>query len=196
MNRRTIFLTIFTFLIVVFSIENVFASSKFDLTDITIEEKTSTIDAQITSFDIDSVDTNIVFHNLNDYALFKLTIHNNDKKDYKVISVTDNNTNEYVSYEYDSYSDEVFKSKGDLVIYIKSIYDNELDDIEERVQGNDVTFTVHLEDNNGNKSNIDIGINPKTKDDIYFYFALFGFSILVILLILFFRSEEKKKLFK
>lgn len=69
------------------NIENVFASSKIELTDIAINEKSSTIDASISDFSSDNVETDIVYHKYNDYVEFKLTIHNNDSKDYIIDSM-------------------------------------------------------------------------------------------------------------
>ena len=176
-----IFLIAFIFSIL--NIGNVFASSKIELTDIEIDSKSSTTDASISDFSSDEVETNIVYHKYDDYVVFKLKIHNNDSKDYIIESITNDNTNPYIEYEYDDYKNYVLKGNSDLEILIKSRYVNELTDIEKRDQDSSVKFMINFMDEDGDLINIDIDINPATGDSIYLYLEVLGICIILLLLI-------------
>ena len=197
--RNIAFICIFAIMLSIINIENVFASSKIELTDIVINEKSSTIDATISDFSSDNVETDIVYHKFNDYVEFKLTIHNNDSKDYIIDSIVDNNTNPYIEFLYDDYSNTVLRGKKDVIIYIKSKYVNELNDLDLREQQTKVKFTINFVNEDGDPVNVDIDINPATGDSIYLYLEVLGVSVILLLLIRLIVSksdnERVKKLF-
>ena len=66
-------ISVFSFL----KVGSVLAGEKvFKLTNAEIEEKSSTVDATIDSFDDAFVNSKAVFHKLDDYIIYKITIKN------------------------------------------------------------------------------------------------------------------------
>ena len=68
---------LFIFLISVFCMGKAIASeSLFKLTNAIITDKSENLDASISNFDDSKVETNVLFHNLNEFVTYKLTIKN------------------------------------------------------------------------------------------------------------------------
>lgn len=190
--KHLLLLFIFVFAVSIFGVENVFASSKIKLTGIEIADRSSTIDASISDFSSDSVVTDIAYHKYNDFVTFRLTIHNDDSRDYIIKSITDNNSNSYLDYEYDSYENTVLKANSDVQILIRSKYVTELTDLDQRDQNSSVKFTINFVDEKGEDVNVDIDVNPLTSDSIYLYIEVLGVSVILLLLVLIVKAKSYK----
>ena len=180
------------FVFSIFNIGKVFASSdSLKITDVKINEKSSGVEASISKFDDDSISSNIKYHKLNEYVIYKVTLKNVDDEKHIIDLVIDNNNdNSNLVYEYDNYKNTILEPGKTVDIYIKEIYRNENTDLNNRSKTNKVKFTFNLIDDEKNESFIDIIVNPETKDNIYIYFALAGGS-LVLLTLLVMKNRNK-----
>ena len=175
-----------------FNIGKVLAS----VDDIVIEnasiiDKSSTTDASIISQNKDKLETNVTYHNVNDYVEFKLTLKNNDSKKYTIKTISDNNANSNIVYEYDKHENEEFTSGSEKDINIKITYKTEVTDKNGRDVNNNVEFTITFVDEDGNESDKVVPINPKTGDNLIIYIITGSISLLGLILIL-----KNKKLSK
>ena len=156
--------------------------------DAVITDKSGTTDASITSFDKNSLETNITYHNVNDYVDFKVTIKNNDSKKYTIMTISDDNTNSNIVYDYDKHENEDLNSGDELDINIKVTYKNAVNDKNGRDVNGDVKFKITFVDEDGNQEDKIIPINPKTGDNLVVYIVLASLSSIGFILLL-----KKKK---
>lgn len=182
---KKIMLVIFSVLLLVsvFNIGTVFAGEKtFKVQSAIISEKSDGVEAKINSFDNDDVNADVVFHKLDDYVIFKITIQNTTNKKYTIRSVKDNESSNEIDFEYDSYEGEEISKKGTIDFYVKEVYENEAN-IQSRIQGKGVKLSFVMVDENGNVVSDDLIINPKTGDNLLFYIIIGILSLLCIVLI-------------
>lgn len=154
------------FITSLFMCSNAFAEAKpFELKDATISDKSGTVTGDITSFNSDEIKNDITFHKLNDSVTYKLVIKSNISKNITILSITDDNNNEYISYEYDKHENKELNSQSTFDFLVTAIYKKELTDITKRNQSSSIKFTINYLDNNEEKSDTII-INPATGDHI------------------------------
>lgn len=188
-KRKMLYISIFFFIFSILSIGISFASSnKVKIKNIVLSENSSNVEASVVNFDENNGNTNIIFHKVDDYAVFKLTIENNDNVDYTIESITDNNSDSNIKYEYSGYIGSLLKANGKMEISVKVKYNSAEKDIEKRIKEDKVVLTLKLIDKNGD------GINPKTGDYIFSYLSLFIASLsgLLVLYSLLKRKTTKK----
>ena len=168
----------------------------FNITNATISDKSETTTGTITDFSSDELTNNIVFHNVNDYAVYKLNLKSNLGKEITILSITDDNTNPYLEYQYDKHENEKLIANSSLELLVRVTYKNELTNISKRNQTNNVKLTIKYLDGNKEKKEI-IPINPKTGDhsDISYILLLIS-SIGLIVCIVIDKRREKKKISK
>ena len=135
--------------------------------------------------------SDIVFSNAGDYITYKITLNNQDDIKYTIDSIKDNNDSEFIKVTYDY--DKNIESNSNKDVYVTLKYDKKLVN-RESVSISDITVTLNLIDNKGNKSSIDI--TPNTGDNIIKYIVIFILVLIVLLfsLILIKRRKGKKGL--
>ena len=165
-----VFITLFV--ISLFATLNVFADSNpFKLTSVAVTDKSSGVTGDVNFFDNDEIKSDIVFHHLNDSVTYKLVFKNILNKDVTILSITDDNNNPYVVYEYDNYENTKLTPNQTLDFSVKATYKNEVTDLNERNQATSVKITINfLED--GEENSETIIINPKTGDKVGINFIL------------------------
>ena len=192
----SIFLLVFLFSVVGF-VRVLAEEPTFKLINATIEEKSSDVDAVINSYDNNDLETDITFHKIDDYVKFKLTIKNNDSKEYKVKLITDNNANNNannnVLYAYDSHADETIGAGASFDVVLTATYKNEVTDMNERDQANSFNLSFTFVDENGNVVTDDVTINPRTGDNIMTYIITGIISLIGLILLFIFKSKNNKK---
>ncbi len=167
-------------------------TNPFRLTNVTIEEKSDTVTGTIENLDIDKLESDITFHKLNDYVKYKITLKSNINKDITIISITDDNNNKYVAYEYDNLENKKVTKDSSFDFIVKAIYKNELNDTLERNQTSSVRFTInYLEDEEVKQDTITI--NPKTGDTISKSFIILMISSFGLVTSLALDKKRKKK---
>ena len=176
----------------VFNINKVLANiDNIAITNAVIEEKSSTTDATITSFTRDKLVTKVTYHKINDYVTFKITLKNNDSKNYTIKTITDNNSDTHILYEYDKHENEEFKSNTEKELIIKSTYKNEVTNVNSRTINDNVEFKITFVDESGEESETIIPINPQTVDDLMNYIVIGILSAVGLLVTL--KNKKLKK---
>ena len=213
-QKILIIITMIIFLFSVFQIGLSFGSTEIlSLTNVEITDKSSTVQVDSMTYENKTITNNITFHKVGDTVTYKITVKNNENKKIILKSISDNNTNPYITFEYNNYQETVFSANEEKTFNIKAKYSNELNDISKREQSFLVEFSFNIEDEEGNKSKEDISIsskketskeksfettentsstNPKTGDNILIYIvlAITSFIMIIILLI---KNKKRPK---
>ena len=149
------------------------------LDNIAVKDKSGTIVVD-PSINGNSVTSNVIFNQKDDYVTFEVTLRNKEELSYKIESISDNNTNENIGIEY-KFSEDYIEADQMIKITIKLSYKSKLIN-KEQVSLDDLTITVHMlcEDDDeekiiifpitGNETQEEQGIeNPTTKDSVICY---------------------------
>ena len=168
----------------------------FNVVNAEISDKSETTTGTITSFSNDEIINNITFHKVNDYVVYKLNIKSNLPKEVTILSITDDNNNSYLEYQYDKKENKKVIANSSFELLVRVTYKNELTNITKRNQTNNVKLTIkYLEDNEEKEGTIII--NPKTGDNIHIsYILLLISSIGLIVCIVVDKKRKNKKLSK
>ena len=163
------------FIVSFFMCINVVAKTDtFTISKAEIIERSATASGDIDNVTSKEVDNNVVFHTLNDYVIYKINIKNNLNKKVTILSISDDNTNGYIGYNYDIHANEELNANESFDFEVKAIYKTELTDLTKRSQSNTVRFIIKYEVE-GNIEEDTIDINPKTSDNL-------GLSIILLVL--------------
>ena len=100
----------------------------------------------IASFDESNIISNVVFHHLNDSATYKITLKNSDSKDHIIETITDDNENSYISYNYNKHENELINAGNDLVFDLTATYSTANTDTSARIQSTNVKFYIQFVD--------------------------------------------------
>ena len=188
-KKVAILIVILIFLFSLFKVGQSLASTdSFIITDAAISSKSDTAEVNNLNYEDYSLKSNIVFHKIGDSVTYRINIKNNEDVNYTVVSVSDNNENEYISYEYDNYEGVKFNSKDELSFYITEKYVKEITDIANRDQTFSTNMYITLVDENGEESQAKIPINkpsgPKTGDNLGIYATMATVSLLTLIVLL------------
>lgn len=154
----------------IFGIGRVLASEPvLMLSNVTIEEKSEGVEATLLSFNDDEVKTDIIFHKVDDFVIYRLTIKNTSSDNYKLMLINDNNGSNNIEYVYDYTAGEEIGANSSVDIYVKAIYKTEVTDLSKRVQNQEFKISLITEDEDGNIVDNDVIVNPSTGDNIIFY---------------------------
>ena len=170
-SRKKIILFLIFFISLLFSTK-VYALD-IKATGISLIDKSSTAEVDTPEIINNEISSKIILNKVNDYAVFDLTITNNEKNGFKIESITDNNENEYITTSYD-YDKDYFT--GDSKVKIKFLYKNVLKNVE-KVSLDDLVITIKLVNDKGESTNIIIN-NPKTGDNILLYSVILIVGVL------------------
>ena len=191
------FMILFFFVIAIvssFACINTNAENKaFKITNVTLEEKSDDVTGDISGFDGEDIKNNITFHKVNGYVIYKITIKNTNTKDINIKSITDNNSNEYITYEYNKHENYNVKSGNTFDLYVKATYKKELTDINKRIQNTKVKFNINYLGEDNNVINDVISINPKTGDYIPSSFVMLLISLIGLITCIVIKAKEKRK---
>ena len=141
MKKVFIFLLMISFLFIkVSALENVY------IEDIELENKTdSTTEISVPSIDGLSINFNLKFTKINDYARYKIIIKNNTNRDFELSNETSFSNSEYVKYEYEfDNNDKILKANSTKLLYIKIIYNKQVEETSFNENG---TYTEEKEMN-------------------------------------------------
>ena len=194
-NKLRILTLIFflTFVISFFKSANVLAQVfPFNIDNVSIKEKSSTVTGNISKLSKDEIKNNIIFHQVGDSVTFDLKLKNNFKKDITIISITDDNDSDYVTYEYDKHENDVIKPGESFDLVIKATYENELTDITKREQANELKLSIkYLSE--GEVKDAEIVVNPTTGDHINISFIILFISATGLITCIVISSKRKNK---
>ena len=195
LRKVLIFILIFVFLFSLFGFTNTLASNDtFKLVDAIIMEKDDDVDATISSFDDDDINTNMTFYKLNSSVSFKLSIKNNSNDNYKIETITSDNLSETIIFEFDKHENDDFLANNTLDLVVKATYKNEVDDMTKRDENNSFKLIIKLIDENGREEEKEISINPKTNDKVVIYLIVLIISSLMLIILLSYKNKKINKL--
>ena len=164
-QKVIIFIIMCIFLFSIFKIGHTFASTEtLSLTNVEIVNKSSTADVSGITYENTTITNNITFHKVGDTVTYRITVKNNGNENYIIKSINDDNTNEYITYEHDSYAGTKFNSNEEKTFDITVKYSTELTDMSKREQSFSVKFSFNFEDENGNNKTEEITIAPITNN--------------------------------
>lgn len=167
-----------------FSLENVDVASKSDTL-------TEVADPEVKENKI--LSNSVKFHKVGDYITYSVKIKNNKSENYILKSITDDNKNEYISYDYDEYYDTKLNSGESFDFIFTETYSKELEDISQRNQVFSVNFylTFETEDGNTTEEKIVINNNPDTSDSSNFYIMILVIMSAISIYVLM-KTKNKK----
>ena len=166
-------------------------AKRFEVTDVSLAEKSETTEAEINLVE-GKIETNLTFHKVNDYAVYKITFKNNDNKEFFIRSITNDNTNPYVTYSYEQEQDDNVKSGDTVDILLKLTYNNEVKDLNKRDVQETVKFNFDMQDEEGNMVLSDEKVNSRLSVNVLEY-AILTLAILIALVFIFFKSKKARK---
>ena len=175
-------ITIFIFLV---NITTVSAESA-EIVKVELDSKSENVVVnQEVLLDQNTIKSNVNFYDEGDYVIYKLTIKNNDDKEYFIEDIIDNNTNEYLNFEYIYEGLLEAKSEKEVLLkvtYISALpYDSVLTPTNSVTLNTAVSISVKLTDE------IPVGDtdNPNTFDKahIYLIIEVIGVSGLLVIFI-------------
>ncbi|MBR3269870.1 BspA family leucine-rich repeat surface protein [Candidatus Saccharibacteria bacterium] len=142
------------------------ASNILKITNVTLGEKSATTEAEITSFDDETVDANIKFHARYDYATLNFTVENPTQNPYKLLQIEVTNTNPYVEYQFDNHANTTINPGDSLNFSLMAIYTNLVTDLSQRTQNAPATINFILENlSTGEETTNDVTIVPNTSTE-------------------------------
>ncbi len=128
------------------TISTIAAANLFKIQSAELTELSATAGGTISSYDDLSINSDVTFHKLNDYAKYTITLKNNDSVEHVIESITDDNANPYVTYDYDQHANEQISAGENLVFVVTAKYTTAVTDINQRAQANNVKFFIHFTD--------------------------------------------------
>lgn len=196
MYKHILLLGLIFFMFSILISTNIYAADEsLTIKDVSIEEKSETVEIKEITFENSTINSYVACHKLNDFVKYKITIQNNDDVDYYISNITDNSQNDFFTYSYSEVNDMKIEAKGTAIFYLTTTYNNENIDVSKRTQSMNVEIKLNLKDNTGNEIEKTISFNPKTGDNIIIYFAILIISV-IALIILFKKTLKKNKKIK
>ena len=163
------------------------------LDEATITEKSDTVSGEITSVSNDKIKDDVTFHRVNDDITYKLVVKNNLSEEINILSITDDNKNNYIDYEYDQHKNEKLGAGDSFDFYVTSRYNSSVTDMSKRDQKTTTNFIIKYSKKDSKKSN-SIVVNPGTGDNIGWSFVMLIISSagLITCIVLDKKNSNKK----
>ena len=170
-------------------IPNVFAKENVSIESVTLDSKSNnTVIINEATYEGLSINFNIKFSEVKDYAKYKIVINNQSNEDYEITEGSNFNNSEYISYEY-SYENnrKIVQKNSKTTIYITIKYNKELP--EESFYNGSFIETNNIVIDLGNDVSDSIN-NPKTGNSLFVITLVFIITIGVSLIL--YKTKKKK----
>ena len=170
-------------------IPNAFAKENVSIESVTLDSKSkNTVIINEATYEGLSINFNIKFSEVKDYAKYKIVINNQSNEDYEITEGSNFNNSEYISYEY-SYENnrKIVQKNSKTTIYITIKYNKELP--EESFYNGSFIETNNIVIDLGNDVPDSIN-NPKTGNSLFVITLVFIITIGVSLII--YKTKKKK----
>ena len=149
------------FLFSLFKIGTSLASiDKLIITGAEISFESETVETNNFKYEKHKIISDTTFHKVGDSITYTIKIKNNDEKNYILKSISDDNTNKYVSYTYDMPEEKNLNSQDELTFTLTEKYTQEITDLLNREQDFSVNIIFTLVDENENETQEEITIDP------------------------------------
>ena len=183
MKIKKLLLCISFVLIMFLSTTNVYASGGVTIKSIDLVDKSiNTTEASKAKANGLSMDFDLKFKEVNDYAKYKIVVENKDSKDYKISVDSNFENSKYISYKYDNA--DILKANSDTEFYVTVTYNKKLDE-SNYVDGK------YSEKNSAVLKLSDGVNNPKTFNNSW---SLIILVVMCVALIFLFRNKKNRGL--
>ena len=197
-NKRKFLTITFSLIFIISLFSSIVSFAKtypLEINSINITDKSDDVTGEIINSKKDEITSSVVFHKLNGFATYGFNIKSNLEEDIRIITITDNNENEYIDYEYDKHENYKVNAKGSFDLAVKAVYKNELIDLSNRSQTSNVKLTIKYLDSKGEHEG-EITINPKTGDRTIFNFILLLISGAGFIICISNNKNIKKRIYR
>lgn len=180
-----------SFIVALLSTISAFAGvNLFKIQNAELSDLSAGVTGAISTFDETNIESNVTFHKLDDIAKYTITLKNADSKDHIIQSITDDNDNPYVSYEYSSYTNTLVKAGDSFDFIVTAKYANAVTDKNARAQATNVKFFLKFTDIDEPE---ELAIAPNTGDNIMTSVAILAISAvgLIICIIVIIKHNKK-----
>ncbi len=167
----------------------VFAANNVEVTNVELFEKSAGVEVNSTSYSDSTLTTDPIFHDLNDYVTYKITVKNNDSIKHDILGVADDNNSKYITTSYTHEDNIEANGTSEILMTVKLtklVDDASVLNGEDIYSLGEINITLSLDD-----GNVVINTNPKTGDIIFRYVAILLASIITLVLAL--RKKITKK---
>ncbi len=125
MKFRKLILCISFAFIMFLSITNVNASENVKIKSVELVDKSvNTTETTEATFNGLTMNFDLKFTNVNDYAKYKVTVENKENKDYKILIDSNFDNSKYIAYDY--VKTDSLKANSDTELYVTVSYKNEV----------------------------------------------------------------------
>ena len=145
---------------IVFSV--IAASNTFKIISAEITEKSASAQATIVDFDDTVINNNVEFYALDDYVIYTIGLENTGTSDARITSLTVNNNNSHIIYDYTSSYDTTLGPDEVFSFNLKAIYSSALSANESRHQDSAVSISLSFETEDGSTNTEEVIIVPNT----------------------------------
>ena len=127
MKKSKIFLCFSIICLMFLSITNVYAADNVKIKSVELIDKSvNTTETSDATFEGLTMNFNLNFSDVGDYAKYKVTVENNENKDYKVLIDSNFGNSKYITYDY--VKTDNLKANSDSEFYVTVLYKNEVDE--------------------------------------------------------------------
>ena len=145
---------------IVFSV--IAASNTFKIISAEITEKSTSAQATIVDFDDTVINNNVEFYALDDYVVYTIGLENTGTSDARITSLTVNNNNSHIIYDYTSTYDTTLGPDEVFSFNLKAIYSSALSANESKHQDSAVSILLTFETGDGGSNTEEVIIVPNT----------------------------------
>ena len=185
MKKSKIFLYFSFMFLVLFSITNVNAADNVKIKSVELIDKSinATETSKATSNGL-TMNFNIRFLSVDDYAKYKVVVENKENKDYEISVDSEFNASKYITYEYEKANN--IKANRDSEFYVTVKYKNKVDD-------SNLVNGKYSENNNAVLKLSSNGVsNPSTSNNIIL--IIISLIIIAVAFYILFRNKKSRKI--
>ena len=199
LKTTRLFFMIFSIMFVVSlfaSISVLAESNDLKLADATVSGKSDTVTGDITDVSNNKVEDDVTFHKVNDDITYKFVVKNTLDEEITILSITDDNDNSYVNYEYDKHENEKLGAGESFDFLVTTRYKSSVTDMSKRDQNTSTNFIINYTKASADEDDSS-SINPNTGDNIgWSFIVLIISSTGLIACIVLDKKATRKKLSK
>ncbi|MBO7561012.1 InlB B-repeat-containing protein, partial [Candidatus Saccharibacteria bacterium] len=163
------------------------AGNPFKVVNAEITDRSTGVEASIGSFSDTKISSDVTFYQLGDSVSYAVTLANNGGQDILINSITDDNSNSYISYIYNNHAGTELAAGDSLTLDIVAKYSTEIPDITARSQHLEVKFMIDYDEFEEEELDVpDTGVNTRKKadkhpvaDPVVIAFMILGIILLV-----------------
>ena len=104
------------------------------------------VSGDVTNYDTDTIESDTVFHHVGDTITYNLSVKNQHDKKYKIITITDDNNNPSILYNYDKHEGEEVAGGASFDLVVTAEYASGVASLNDRAQHLSVRFTITYEE--------------------------------------------------